>query len=278
MSADMDAVVPGPVASPIVEAFALSDVGTERPHNEDACGVRREAGGAVVAVVADGVSGGPGGELASQLAVEVLLRELGEAPSRPAGQRLYRAVQQANIELYDKAVTVPELRGMATTVTAVVVEGGELTAVHVGDSRLYLLRDGMVIQLTKDHTVAAERVRMGLLSPEKARTHPEKSTLTRSVGRELIVNRDRLSRPVQGGDLLILCTDGLHGVLRDEVLAEVALAAPDAEAACRSLIERANASTTPDNLTVAVVRVLGGPPAPPARPGVGARLRRLLGR
>jgi protein phosphatase len=267
-----------PVTSPEVDAFALSDVGTEREHNEDACGVLHEPGGVVVAVVADGVSGGPGGELASQLAVEVVLRDFGEEAGRPAGLRLHRAAQQANIEIYDKAVTVPELRGMATTLTALAVEAGELTAVHVGDSRLYLVRDGLAIQLTKDHTVAQERVRMGVLSPEKARTHPDRSTLTRSVGRELIVNRDRLSRPLRAGDVLILCTDGMHNVLSDEALVEVAVGAPGAEAACRSLIERANAITTPDNLTVAVVRILGAPPGPPRRPGLGARLRTLLGR
>jgi PPM family protein phosphatase len=278
VSAETEAVVPGPVSSPMVDAFALSDVGTEREHNEDACAVRVEPGGAAVVVVADGVSSGPSGELASQLAVEVVLRDFGEEPGRPAAQRLYRAVQQANIEIYDKAVTVPELRGMCTTLTALAVEAGELTAVHVGDSRLYLVRDGLAIQLSKDHTVAAEKVRMGVLSPEKARTHPDKSTLTRSVGRELIVNRDRLSRALQAGDVLLLCTDGLHNVLPDEVLAEVAAGAPDSQAACRSLVERANALTTPDNLTVAVVRVLGAPPRPPPRPGLGARLRKLLAR
>jgi protein phosphatase len=267
---------PEPVPpSPLLLA-ALTDVGTERDHNEDACGTLQE-GEATVAVVADGVSSSPGGEVASEMAVEVLLRAFREEPaSLPAGQRLYRAVQQANIEVYDRAIAVPELQGMATTLTALAVEKGLLTAVHVGDSRLYLVRDGRAVQLTKDHTVAAERVRMGVLSAEKARFHPDKSVLTRSLGRELIVNRDRLSQPLQQGDILVACSDGLHNVLRDEELGELAAGAVDPAAACRALVEAANARGTGDNLTAVVVRVLGAVPAPPPRPGLTARLLRAF--
>ncbi len=157
---------PDPLPAPPLEVAALTDVGTERDHNEDACGTLQEAD-AALAVVADGVSSSPGGEVASQMAVEALLRAYREEPAaRPAGQRLYRAVQQANIEVYDRAIAVPELHGMATTLTALVVQAGTLTAVHVGDSRLYLVRGGRAVQLTKDHTLAAERVRMGVLSAE----------------------------------------------------------------------------------------------------------------
>ncbi len=270
----MNALEPVPPAA--VEVAVLTDVGTERDHNEDACGTLQE-GEAAVAVVADGVSSSPGGEVASQMAVEVLLRAFREEPATlPAGQRLHRAVQQANIEVYDRAIAVPELHGMATTLTALVVHRGLLTAVHVGDSRLYLVRDGRALQLTKDHTVAAERVRMGVLSAEKARSHPDRSVLTRSVGRELIVNRDRLSQALRQGDVLVACSDGLHGVLRDEELGELASGAADAAAACRALIDAANRRGTADNLTAAVVRVLGAVPAPPPSPGLTARLLRLF--
>ena len=174
-----------------LDVAGLSDTGTSRDHNEDACGVFHERRDCALAAVADGVSSGAAGELASQMAVEILLREFREqGPGVPAGQRLYRAVQQANIEIYDRAVAVPELRGMSTTLTSAVVEDGALTAVHVGDSRLYLLRGGALTQLTKDHTLAAEKARYGLMSKERARTHADRCVLTRSVGRELIVSRD----------------------------------------------------------------------------------------
>jgi len=264
------------LAVPAVDLAALTDVGTERENNEDACGTLFE-GGAAVVVVADGVSSSPGGEVASQMAVEVLLRAFREEPpGRPAGQRLYRAVQQANIEVYDRAIAVPELHGMATTLTALAVEAGTLTAVHVGDSRLYLVREGRAVQLTKDHTVAAERVRLGLLSAEKVRLHPDRSVLTRSVGRELIVNRDRLSQALRPGDLLVACSDGLHGVLSEEEIAALSLSAPDAEAACRALVDRANSRRTADNLTAAVVRMSGPGAEVPQRSGWTSRLHRLL--
>jgi protein phosphatase len=259
-----------------VEAAALTDVGTERDHNEDACAALDEGEGRGLAVVADGVSLAEGGEVASAMAVEVLLRAYREQPAgAPAGQRLYRAVQQANIEIYDRAVAVPELRGMSTTLTAAVVERGTLTAVHVGDSRLYLIRGGTVTQLTRDHTVTAEKVRLRLLSAEKARLHPDRSVLTRSLGRELIVSRDRLTQPVGGGDLLLVCSDGLHGVLPDEALARLTAGLAPAEA-CRALVEAANAAGTPDNLSAAVLRI-AGPPPPAGGPTLGERLRQLVG-
>jgi PPM family protein phosphatase len=240
------------------DVAALSDVGTERDHNEDACATIVDEPGRAVVVVADGVSGAAGGEVASAMAVEVVLRAYREDAAGSAGQRLYRAVQQANIEIYDRAVAVPELRGMATTLTAIALDGGDLTAVHVGDSRLYLVRGGEITQLTKDHTVAADKVRYGLMSAEKARSHPDRAVLTRSVGRELIVSRDRLGRPVERGDVLVLCSDGLHNVLDDAEIAR--LCAAPADEACRALVAAANARGTADNLTAAVVRILAAPP------------------
>jgi protein phosphatase len=261
-----------------LDIAGLTDVGTGRDHNEDAFGSLLDGETCAVVAVADGVSSQAGGEVASQTAIEVLLGAYREEPAKlgPA-TRLYRAVQQANIGIYDKAVAVPELRGMATTLTAVVVDGAELTAVHVGDSRLYLLRAGELVQVTKDHTAAADKVRYGLMSKEKARTHPDRSVLTRSVGRELIVSRDRISQPLLQGDLLLLCSDGLYNVLSDEEIARLAAGGP-AEEACRALVDAANGRGTPDNLTAAVVRVLGPTGERPEPAGLATRLRRLLGR
>ena len=267
-----------PLAEHQVEAAALSDAGTERGDNEDSCGILVESGTCAVVAVADGVSSYEGGEVASRMAIEVMLRAYREeAPTLGAGQRLYRAFQQANIEIYDRAVAVPELRGMATTLTAVALERGGLTAVHVGDSRLYLVRGGKITQLTKDHTVAADKVRFGLLAREKARTHPDRSVLTRSVGRELIVSRDRLTQRLFHGDLLLLCSDGLHNVLADEEMARM-VAGRNAAEACRALVDAANERGTPDNVTAAVARMVGPTAGAPRPGGLGSRLLRLLGR
>lgn len=261
-----------------VEVAALTDVGTEREHNEDRCGQLLESPGCGLLVVADGVSSAEAGETASQTAVDATLKTFREQPPGTATpKRLYRAVQQANIEVYDLATVVPELRGMTTTLTAVVVDRGELTAAHVGDSRLYLLREGRLTQLTKDHTVAGEKSRMGLMSKSRARESPDKSVLTRSLGRELIVPIDRLSNRVYRGDTLLVCSDGLYNVLDEHELARL-LADGDAGSACRRLVETANGRGTLDNLSAAVLRVLDGPERPNGSPGLGGRLRALFGR
>src|SRR5207244_654062 len=160
---------------------------------------------------ADGLGGHAAGEVASALALEVLAREMDRAPGSWAlTKRLRRAVQEANLELYNKAIVVPELRGMGTTLTASAVVGGTLVAAHVGDCRLFLWREGTLTQLTKDHTWVWEQMQYGLLSPEDARTHPRRNMLTRCLGRELIVGIDVLSMDLRPRDIIVQCSDGIH--------------------------------------------------------------------
>ena len=234
----------------------LSDVGTNRPDNEDSCGHLVEGADRVVFAVADGMGGYEGGEVASAMAIEITLRAWEESPPEwgPA-KRLARAVQQANIEIHNRAIAVPELRMMGTTLTAVAVDRGMLSAAHIGDCRLYLLRKHKIVQLTKDHTVTGERVRMGLLSDDAARFHPERSMLTRNLGHELIVSVDRISMPLVRGDRLVLCSDGLYNVLRDAEI-EFVTRELDTTAACKRLIDLANERGTADNLTTAVFTML----------------------
>lgn len=262
-----------------LEVAAVTDVGTERENNEDQCGHVLESESCGLLVVADGVSSAEAGETASQTAVAATLRTFAEQPpGTPTAKRLYRAVQQANIEIYDLATVVPELRGMTTTLTAVVVDRGELTAAHIGDSRLYLCRAGRLVQLTKDHTVAGEKSRMGLMSKSRARSHPDRSVLTRSLGRELIVPIDRISNRLYRGDTLLVCSDGLYNTLGDEEMTPLLLQGDDAVGACLRLVDTANRRGTLDNVTAAVLRVLEGPERPAASAGLGARLRGLFGR
>jgi len=260
------------------DIFALSDVGTNRPDNEDSCGFFIESPDQVIFAVADGMGGYEGGEVASSMAIEITLRGWQESPHEwGAAKRLSRAVQQANIEIHNRALAVPELRMMGTTLTAVVVDHGSLAAAHVGDCRLYLIRRHRILQLTKDHTVTGERVRMGLLSDEAARFHPERSMLTRNVGHELIVSVDRISMPLIRGDRLLLCSDGLYNVLRDP---EIELIARDQRCSdtARLLIDSANERGTADNLTVAVFSMMAETGLTPAPTGWRERFRRLLGR
>jgi protein phosphatase len=266
-------------AEPAFDLAALSDVGTRRPHNEDSCGHLIESAHSAVFAVADGVGGYEGGEVASSMAVEITLRAWRDSPSAwGAGKRLFRAVQQANIEIYNRALAVPELRGMCTTLTAVAVERGlVVSAAHIGDCRLYLLRGGKMVQLTKDHTVVGERVRLGLLSEEEARNHPRRSSLQRSLGRELIASIDRITMPLVRDDRLVLCSDGLHGVLRDHEIATI-VGEGDATSGCRQLIDVANQRETRDNLTAAVLRMIAETGQTPSINGWRNRIGRLFGR
>jgi serine/threonine protein phosphatase PrpC len=242
-----------------VRVALLSEAGPVRSANEDCCGHRAADAATTLVVVADGVSGYQAADVASQMAVEVTLEawDRQSATMRPE-VRLARAAQEANIAIYDRAMVVPELRGMATTLTAVAIEGGRLAAAHVGDSRLYLVREGRALQLTKDH-------RSG------------KVALTRSVGRELIVAIDKLTRPLDGGDVLVVCTDGLHNFLPDADIARL-VAGVDPDGACRALVDAALAAGADDNVTVAVIHAPGSAPARPRAAGLGEKLRRLVGR
>ncbi len=233
---------------PEIDFFQLTDVGCVREANEDAVGYWPHEDGMFFAV-ADGLGGHNAGEVASGLALEVLAREMERAPGTwPMVKRLRRAFQEANLAIYNKAITVPELRGMATTLTTTAVVGGFLTTAHVGDSRLYLMRDGVLTQLTKDHTWVWEQVQYGILSAEQARTHPKRNMLNRCVGQNLIVSIDTLRLEAQSGDVLLQCSDGIHALLTESAIAS-AIQDVAPEAGCRNLIDRAREAGGDDNIS-----------------------------
>ena len=237
-----------------LSSFAGSDVGRMRSGNEDSyfCGQ-------TVFAVADGLGGHQGGEVASATAVEPLARLDGRELPDPgaAAEALATAIREANQAILDRAAGDPALYGMGTTVTAAAVAAdGHIQLAHVGDSRAYLLREDALDQLTTDHTVVGELVRRGRLTPEQAAIHPERSILTRAVGLDPRVPVD-LPDPLalRSGDQLLLCSDGLTEAVGDDQIAELLSSAPDGDAACRSLIDAANAAGGPDNITVVLVRV-----------------------
>ncbi len=260
------------------ELALLSDVGTTRPDNEDSCGHFIENPNSVVFAVADGVGGYEGGEVASKMAIDITLEAYRESPQEwGAAKRLYRAITRANIGIHDKALTVPELSRMATTMTAVAVDHGILSAVHIGDCRLHLIRHSQISVVTKDHTMVAGQVRMGMMTAERAKTHPERGMLLRSLGRELIASIDRITLPLFERDRLVLCSDGLYNVLDAKEL-ESLTRDVDAETACHALIDTANKRGTHDNLTCAVFRMTSHTGHTLSTGGWRERLLRLFGR
>lgn len=260
-------------------AFALeTHPGLKRPKNEDAVGHALTPWGGVF-VVADGVGGHRTGEVAARLAVETILDHLkGKEPSPKA---LLQAFEEANARIYQEAQR-PENRGMGTTATCLLLDLPYALIAHVGDSRAYLLRKGELTLLTEDHSWVAERVRQGLLSPEEAKTHRWRNVITNALGSFPQARVDLMGLKLEPGDVFLLCSDGLSGVLEDRTLGEVLKSFPPEEAA-RRLVALANEWGGPDNVSAIVVRVPeelpqgGRPYALPLEAAKGAPVRLKLG-
>ena len=242
--------MPAPPEVPAVEAAALTHPGRKRATNQDAVGHKITEWGGVF-VVADGMGGHRTGELASKLAVKNIL-EVTQAEA-PSPSLLLEAFEEANDAIYI-AGQRPESRGMGTTATALALDLPYALIAHVGDSRAYLLRDGVLTQLTQDHSWVAERMRQGLLTPAEARTHRWRNVITNALGSFPEARVDLIGLKVKPGDRFLLCSDGLSGVLEDAVLQEVLESLPPTEAA-EHLVKLANEWGGPDNISAITVAV-----------------------
>jgi len=256
---------PLPASMLDLEFAELSDVGRVRDHNEDYVGhaiptsevVGRTHGW--LFAVADGVGGEERGEVASQTAIESLLSGFRAAPKGEAHTVLMpRIVQSANTRIYELGkVASPGGSRMATTVVACAFRYDRVVVAHVGDSRCYLIRHGAALQVTRDHTVVAEQVRMGLLSSREAATAETRHLLSRSLGNDLFVNVEIDDRQVHEDDILLLCSDGLHGPVNGSEIGEIVKWNPDLNTAARKLIALANDREGGDNVSVQLIRVRG---------------------
>jgi len=233
----------------VVRAVAATDQGLVRSNNEDAVFV-----GNRLFVVADGMGGQPAGELAS----DILVQALSVVEDTPAGdeplQDLIAALQTAN-ERIEAAVSDDAARdGMGTTVTALLLAGDRVAALNVGDSRCYLVRDGVMTQLTRDDTYVQALVDEGVLTPDDARRHPQRALVTQAVQGGPLRPAGRMI-PIRLGDRFLLCSDGLTDYVEDEVIAAVLRDCPDRKACATELIVRTMAAGAPDNVTVLVADV-----------------------
>jgi len=228
-----------------------SHVGQVREGNEDALLIRDS-----VYAVADGMGGHLAGEVASATALEPVEHLDGKVfqDATQAVTALRDAVVAANERVSKLAKDNPDYRGMGTTLTAALVEGRRLHVAHVGDSRAYLLRDGQFSQLTDDHTLVQHLIDEGEITREEAAHHPQRSVVTRAIGVSEDVDVDSMSLDLQGHDQLLLCSDGLTGVVEDEVIAGTLLEHSDPDEAVAALIQKANEAGGPDNITVLLLR------------------------
>jgi len=239
-------------------AFGLSDVGHCRETNEDNYFFDTGLG---LYTVADGMGGHAAGEVASRIAVdaiEELFRRNGGigASAQEAAEKLQDAVAEANRRICDSILSHAEQRGMGTTVVTLLVVGDRVVVGHVGDSRAYLLRNGSLERLTSDHSWVSEQVRAGLLTDDDAQRHPMRNIVTRALGSRVDVSADVTEQRALPGDVYLLCSDGLNGMLSDAQIREaLELHRGDPEGACRALVEAANARGGEDNTTVIVLSV-----------------------
>lgn len=226
-----------------------TDVGCVRDHNEDSL-----VAAPPLFVVADGMGGHAAGEVASEIATAVIAEK---APATPDAEALGRAVEEANLEIIAAAEDGRGREGMGTTCTAAVLHEDRLVIAQVGDSRAYLLHQGKLQQLTRDHSLVAMMVEAGQLTPEEARVHPRRSVITRALGTDPATRPDLYEIDVEAGDRLLLCSDGLYGMVEDPAIQSIMTRTADPQRCASQLVNEAIANGGNDNVTVIVADIEG---------------------
>jgi len=259
-----------------LEAFGHTDVGQTRGWNEDnyLCLDLNERGvfpwrPLQLMAVADGIGGHAGGELASSLAVDVLretiLSRLGNGGPPPDLRELLKdANETANARIFAAASADEDCKGMGTTLAAVLVAGDRAVISNVGDSRVYLVRENALRQVSQDHSWAAEQLRLKILTEQEIRKSPFKNMITRSLGYDAKIEADTFEMVLLEDDYLLLCTDGLYGLVDTELIAKTVKRKKTPEKICRKLIQKANLNGGRDNITAVVAHVQSGLQAPKA--------------
>ncbi len=263
----------------LLDVAQLTDVGRKREHNEDNMAYVIPKDAQVMArkgalfIVADGMGGHAAGEVASEIAVDTISTAYYQEDHDDVAVALLHAIKRANALIYQRAAENMLRSGMGTTCVAGVLRGNMAYVANVGDSRAYLMRKGHAKQISQDHSWVAEQVRVGLLTEEQARTHAQRNVITRSLGTQQEVEVDVFAEPLEEGDVLLLCTDGLSGLVNDEEMRAIIERFPPQESVYH-LIERANENGGPDNITAIVIAVqeVGVEPPGARNPVVAGRI------
>jgi protein phosphatase len=257
----------------ILEIASCTDPGMVRSHNEDS--IAADAGNGLV-VLADGMGGYNAGEVASGMATTVIITEMqqilqsvqpyavDEKTNKEVGARLVREqVLKANSSIYQAAQSQPQYAGMGTTLVVCLFYDNRILVAHLGDSRLYLLRDGKFKQVTRDHSLLQEQIDSGLITPEQAKKAQHKNLVTKALGIDPSVEPEIKEYPTQVGDVYLLCSDGLCDMVEDEDIGMTLQALGGNLKLCaQQLVQMANDNGGRDNVSVILVRVLKGYPGP----------------
>lgn len=239
-----------------MRVFGASDIGTNRQSNQDAFINTVLSKNAILSVVCDGMGGAKAGNIASNIAVTTITEYIKRSfvPAlQPSSVKnlLLSAIDTANSEIFEKAQSEADFRGMGTTAVVALIMGEMIYIAHVGDSRAYLIKDGTAQQLTRDHSIVQTLIERGHLTAEEARVHPERNIITRALGIDAVVESEYSEVPFKNG-ILVLCTDGMSNVVTADDLVIKAEETPPEELPV-SLIEMANACDSGDNVTVTAV-------------------------
>jgi PPM family protein phosphatase len=234
----------------VAEEAHKTDTGRQRQANEDSYFAR-----APLFAVADGMGGAQAGEVASRIAASAFERRQRLSREEPAEGQLEEIAQTANREIHQLAQEDSSRAGMGTTLTAAMVRNDEVSFGHVGDSRAYVLRDGKLKRLTKDHSLVEELRRQGRLTEEQAEEHPQRSIITRALGPEPSVNVDTMTFPARDGDVFLLCSDGLTTMVSDDEIHQILVESRSLRSAVNRLVEAANRAGGRDNITAVAFRL-----------------------
>ncbi|MCD7724388.1 MAG: Stp1/IreP family PP2C-type Ser/Thr phosphatase [Clostridiales bacterium] len=239
----------------MLKSYAITDIGQKRQLNQDFIYCSETPVGNLpnVFIVADGMGGHNAGDYASRYAVETVVEEIGASFEKSPVKIVGRAIERANALIREKARTDPALNGMGTTMVIATCIGKYLEVANVGDSRLYVVNQKKIEQITQDHSLVEEMVRMGGIDKESARNHPDKNIITRAIGAREYVEADFFNLELQTGDLVLLCSDGLTNMIEDETIRRILTDGGSLKDRAEELIRRANQNGGKDNISVIVI-------------------------
>ena len=242
----------------MLKTFSLTDVGRRRSVNQDYVYTCEKPIGNLpnLFLVADGMGGHKAGDYASKYTVETMCRVIERSPEKDPEVILQQAIKAANEHIRQKALEDINLEGMGTTIVAATCLGNRLQVANVGDSRLYIVNKE-IMQITHDHSLVEEMVRMGGIDRETARNHPDKNIITRAIGAGNSVEIDFFTRNLEKGDMILMCTDGLSNMLEDEEILMIMKGQRDLVEIAETLIREANNRGGRDNVSVVVIEPLG---------------------
>ena len=243
----------------MLKTFSITDIGKRRKLNQDYVYTSEMPVGhlANLFLVADGMGGHNAGDYASRYTIETIVDEISKSNDESPVFVLEKAIKRANSLIRQKSEEETELNGMGTTVVAATIEGNKLCVANVGDSRLYIINNREIRQITRDHSLVEEMVQMGGLDRNRARTHPDKNIITRAIGALRDVDVDLFRVSLEEGDTVLLCSDGLTNMVEDERITQVLLGEGTLKEKAHKLVDEANDNGGRDNISVVLVRPFG---------------------